>query len=34
MSKFVLMFHGEFHCMKTINVKKNVRKISDEAFDC
>ena len=34
MSKFVLMFHGEFNCMKTINVKKNVRKISDEAFDC
>ena len=34
MSKFVLMFHGKFHCMKTINVRKNVRKILNETFDC
>ena len=23
MSKLVLMFHGKFHCIKTINVRKN-----------
>ena len=34
MSKFVLMFHGKFHCMKTINVrKKNIIQMRPLTFE-